>query len=290
MSTPRLRNLIVGVWNVRGLGDDDKCTVVNSAVVDMSPAVLCMQETKLRAPTSFKLKTILPRSLSANECIDADGASGGILTAWDASNWQLLSRHAGQFCLTTELRSTSENLRFFITNVYAPCDAASRDEFFDELRSLGALCTGPWLIAGDFNIARWPDDRSGGAFDANLASSFNSVRMTCSYKNCRSWTADSLGRTCASSPHSFVLTEPLSILPGPRYYATRRSRPRPELPPIMCRSWSPPLRRSPSLLCFDMRKGGLWTLATNLLCNMSGVVAATSCLTLQRGLPVSSNG
>jgi exonuclease III len=141
----------------------------------MAPAVLCLQETKLRAPTSFKLGSFLPRSLSANERIDAVGASGGILTAWDPSRWLLVSRHAGQFCLTTELRSRVDDLRFFITNVYGPCDAASREEFFDELRGLGALCHGPWLIAGDFNVARWPDDRSGGVFDANLAASFNTV-------------------------------------------------------------------------------------------------------------------
>jgi hypothetical protein len=109
-----MRDLVVGIWNVRGLGDDDKCSVVNSAVVDMAPAVLCLQETKLRAPTSFKLGSFLPRSLSANERIDAVGASGGILTAWDPSRWLLVSRHAGQFCLTTELRSRVDDLRFFM--------------------------------------------------------------------------------------------------------------------------------------------------------------------------------
>jgi hypothetical protein len=31
------------------------------------------------------------------------------------------------------------------------------------------------MIAGDFNIVRWPDDRSNAAFDAGLASAFNSV-------------------------------------------------------------------------------------------------------------------
>jgi hypothetical protein len=43
------------------------------------------------------------------------------------------------------------------------------------MRGLNALCRGPWLVAGDFNIARWPDDRNGGVFDANLAASFNTV-------------------------------------------------------------------------------------------------------------------
>jgi hypothetical protein len=103
--------------------------------------------------------------------VDAVGASGGILTAWDASRWSLASRHAGQFCLTTAV----DDLQFFVTNVYGPCDGASRDDFFDELRSLAAVCRGPWMIAGDFNVARWPEDRSNAAFDAGLASAFNAV-------------------------------------------------------------------------------------------------------------------
>jgi hypothetical protein len=103
------------------------------------------------------------------------GASGGLLTAWDASYFNLASQRAGRFSLTVELVSTVDDLRAFVTNVYAPCVDADRDAFFDELLSLVPFCTGPWLLAGDFNITRAPDERNNDAFDAGLASAFNAV-------------------------------------------------------------------------------------------------------------------
>jgi hypothetical protein len=54
--------------------------------------------------------------------VDAVGASGGILIAWDSFRWTLVSRHAGWFCLTTEQRSAADDLQFFVNNVYGPCD------------------------------------------------------------------------------------------------------------------------------------------------------------------------
>jgi len=34
-------------WNVRGLGDPDKCTIVRNALRDAKPSIVCLQETKL---------------------------------------------------------------------------------------------------------------------------------------------------------------------------------------------------------------------------------------------------
>jgi hypothetical protein len=71
MSAPRLYNMSVSIWNVRGLGDDDKCTVTRSSVSDMAPAIMCLHETKLTASSCFKLGLFLPRLLSSHKHVDA---------------------------------------------------------------------------------------------------------------------------------------------------------------------------------------------------------------------------
>ncbi|KAM0929135.1 hypothetical protein ACQ4PT_001812 [Festuca glaucescens] len=68
-----------------------------------------------------------------------------------------------------------DDFRVFVTNVYTPCVDTDREEFFAELLSLAPLCDGSWLLAGDFNIARRPEERNNGTFDAGLASAFNAV-------------------------------------------------------------------------------------------------------------------
>lgn len=58
-----VRNLTVMPWNVRGLGDSDKCTVVRDAIFSASPSIACLQERKLSEISAFKENTFLPRTL-----------------------------------------------------------------------------------------------------------------------------------------------------------------------------------------------------------------------------------
>lgn len=107
--------------------------------------------------------------------VDARGASGGILTAWDTSVFRATSVDPRRFTLTVHLASTTDALAVAVSNVYAPCAPELRPEFFDELQSVGSSISGPWLLVGDFNIAVRPEDRSGGDFDAALAAAFCDV-------------------------------------------------------------------------------------------------------------------
>ena len=41
-------------WNVRGLGDSNKCSLVKDALLASHPSVVCLQETKLQVVDTFK--------------------------------------------------------------------------------------------------------------------------------------------------------------------------------------------------------------------------------------------
>jgi exonuclease III len=67
-------------WNVRGLGDLDKCNIVRNATRDANYSVVCLQETKLERIDTFKAKTFLPPNLASTFVFKpVDGTRGGML-------------------------------------------------------------------------------------------------------------------------------------------------------------------------------------------------------------------
>ena len=49
-----------------------------------------------------------------------------------------------------------------------------RGSFLDELCSLAPSCDLPWMLVGDFNLVRGPEDKNTASFDASAADAFNS--------------------------------------------------------------------------------------------------------------------
>lgn len=169
-----VRSLPVLSWNVRGLGDPDKCTVVRDAISSASPMIVCLQESKLHDISRFKAKTFLPRNLSDSFLFNsAAGSRGGIVTAWDPSTLSLESWISCRHTLTTVLSSTSSDHLLAVTNVYAPADHRDSRAFLEDLLELLPQIDGPWLIAGDFNLVRSANEKSNGLVHAPLVSAFN---------------------------------------------------------------------------------------------------------------------
>jgi exonuclease III len=162
-------------WNVRGLGDNDKCSVVRDNLVSANPFVVCLQETKLASHEPVKLRAFIPPQLSESVVVDADGSRGGLLTAWNPNHLSLVSSISRVFSLTTVLASTTADLSFTITNVYAPADHSLSPAFAEEMVALRPLVTGAWLIAGDFNLIRYPSEKNNNRFNVTLAALFNDL-------------------------------------------------------------------------------------------------------------------
>ncbi|CAM0881391.1 unnamed protein product [Alopecurus aequalis] len=163
-------------WNVRGLGDEDKCAVVSDNVLTARPSVLCLQETKLASVTPPpKLRSFLPPYLSEHAAVDASGSRGGVLTAWDPRVLALTTTTRNTYSISTSFQSTTSDTTFMITNVYAPSDHTFTDEFVAEMTSLLPLVSGPWIILGDFNLLRRPSDKNNANFNHSLAAKFNAM-------------------------------------------------------------------------------------------------------------------
>lgn len=123
-------------WNVRGLGDTEKCNDVLAELLSSSRHIALLQETKLSELTSTKLYSFLPRSLHAFHSLPATGSSGGLLTAWNTASFTCNHYSHTRSTLTVHLTETSSNLNFAIINVYALSVPELRLPFLQELKDI----------------------------------------------------------------------------------------------------------------------------------------------------------
>ena len=68
-------------WNVRGLGDSNKCTLVKDALLASRSFVVCLQESKLQQMDLRKAATSLPVGLRSFIYMPGNGSSGGLVLA-----------------------------------------------------------------------------------------------------------------------------------------------------------------------------------------------------------------
>ena len=162
-------------WNIRGLGDQRKCEQLKAAYDLSPPSVLCIQESKLSDISSFKASSFLPPSLRSFVFKPSNGASGGIITAWNANLLDLVSHAVNTFSVTTIFSFRLDDFKFAIINVYGPCTHDLKPVFLASLASDYSSLSCPTAIIGDFNLVRAPEDRSNSNFNASEALAFNDV-------------------------------------------------------------------------------------------------------------------
>ncbi|GAU51435.1 hypothetical protein TSUD_413350 [Trifolium subterraneum] len=147
-------------WNVRGLGGLEKRKEVRKLVVDLSPFILCLQETKLQTCDDVLSSNHWGNSSHAFSYRPSVGASGGLLTLWDTSEVEVWSTVSCEHVLWCHGRFTKNGEDFFVANVYAPCEDGAKQglwvSFSARIQSLGRrrIC-----VCGDFNAVKHIDER-----------------------------------------------------------------------------------------------------------------------------------
>lgn len=157
-----LKKLKILCWNVRGLGDVKKCSVVKNVVRSSRCDVVCFQETKWNKFELDYISTILPSFFQrgGGVWVDACNSTGGILIVWKHS-FELLNSFVTRHTCSVVLRQVAMGQVSVITTVYGPSREEDKMNFIEEVRGLGEHINQPWILTGDFNLVRWLVDRSG---------------------------------------------------------------------------------------------------------------------------------
>jgi hypothetical protein len=73
------------------------------------------------------------------------------------------------YTLVTSFRLTAGNTEITVTNIYAPTIRHKKIDFLAELEIVAANINGLWLIIGNFNLTRAPEDKSSDNFNISKA-------------------------------------------------------------------------------------------------------------------------
>ena len=96
------------------------------------------------------------------------GIGGGILLGVRTDTMEVLEVTEGNFHIKMHIHNKSDA-------VYGPAQEASKTSFLIELVNLAKDNPHPFIIGGDFNLLRFPFEKSKGRFDNRWPLLFNAV-------------------------------------------------------------------------------------------------------------------
>jgi hypothetical protein len=168
-------NFSVLSWNVRGLGDDDKCKDILSELFTIKPSVALLQESKLELLPVVKINSFLPRSLDQKAFLPAVGSAGGIISAVNSHSLTLTNHTHGLFSTSLNLSCPVSGTNIIISNIYAPSQRSLKADFLLEIRQIAPTSSTPWLLIGDFNLIRFACEKNKNNFHSSEAHMFNTA-------------------------------------------------------------------------------------------------------------------
>jgi hypothetical protein len=90
--------------------------------------------------------------------LPAVGTHGGILIAWKGVVFQVISSRIDNFSVLVQFAGM-DGMNWWFTGVYGPQDDERKIQFLQELLDFRTLCSGPWLLTGNFNMIYQATDK-----------------------------------------------------------------------------------------------------------------------------------
>ncbi|XP_021971507.1 uncharacterized protein LOC110866671 [Helianthus annuus] len=107
------------------------------------------------------------------ESVEASGLSGGLLCLWDRGIFDVVSSVKDKNFLLVNGRLKGSQYEINVINVYAPQNAADKLNLWNKIRDTMEGFEGLWVIVGDFNAVRSPEERRNSNYKNTCAKNFN---------------------------------------------------------------------------------------------------------------------
>ncbi|XP_011079174.1 uncharacterized protein LOC105162752 [Sesamum indicum] len=148
----------IGFWNVRGFNRPLKHNGVAHLIKYNQLCLLGILETKLAAS---KIQTFLSRSFpgwcQANNFDTI--AAGRILVIWNPAVIDIQPEDISPQVIHCRATNKSSQLSFYISFSYGLYSVVNRRSMWEKLTELGQTISIPWLIMGDFNYVKSPEEK-----------------------------------------------------------------------------------------------------------------------------------
>lgn len=124
-----VKNLKFVSWNVRGLNEKNKRSLVKHELYREKPHLVCLQETKWAQQEPRFVREVVGARYSEAINIGAKDTAGGLMIAWDRNTFGLIQEVVGEYCASVDLVLNFDNTVFRFTRVYGPSDNRDKGPF-----------------------------------------------------------------------------------------------------------------------------------------------------------------
>ncbi|KAJ1296036.1 hypothetical protein BS78_01G268200 [Paspalum vaginatum] len=157
-------------WNIKVLNAKDKWDKIREKIDESNCSIICIQETKRPMIDSIFVTNFAPKRFDKFDYSPSDGALGGILLLWNSALFDGTIIQKGSYAIHATFTSVHNLTIWNLVNVYGPCREPGRSEFIYWLKALEINDDSLWLLLGDYDFYRLPDDRNklGGSYNDML--------------------------------------------------------------------------------------------------------------------------
>lgn len=159
--------MIILSWNIRGLGDKIKRNSIRSLINRHHPQVVFIQESKIENLTQKTINSIWKDSQVKWVSIPSQGNSGGILSLWDSSFFQMELVESDIHWIAISGHIPSIDLKCSLIKIYYPCSIEERASVWQSIIEYQRSSQLPCLMLGDYNEVLDPSARGSQFFSTN---------------------------------------------------------------------------------------------------------------------------
>jgi hypothetical protein len=136
------QNRNVLVWNVRGLNNPSRRSVVRAAVSDAAASIVCASESKLESVSPYIVFESFGARFDGFAFLPSVGTAGGIVVAWCSDDVRVVATRVDRFSVSIKVEC-SVDVAWWLTTVYEPTIDAQKPDFLEEMRALRGALVGP---------------------------------------------------------------------------------------------------------------------------------------------------
>lgn len=159
--------------NIKGVVDSGKSNWIKNIKMSKKINFMCMQETLCSQGNKFIFDQFWGNSKNEMEWVEATGRSGGLVSIWDPSKFQKTNIIKDRNFILVQGNIIGESFLLYVLNVYAPQVLSEKRKLWNKILELKNSVNGHWVMIGDFNEVRYPEDRLNSVFNSLGANIFN---------------------------------------------------------------------------------------------------------------------
>jgi exonuclease III len=167
------REMTILCHNIRGIISDVKHNSIINKIQELGCDIICLQETKRENFDASYLKKICPKAFDCFSSTPSVGASSGTITIWKGSKLQGEVVFENEYAKTVQFMSKLNGQKWILTNIYATCTPDGKLSFLRRFKNIQMPDDCLWIVLGDFNLIRRPDNRNKPGGDNSLMHAFN---------------------------------------------------------------------------------------------------------------------